>query len=402
MNKDKIKDVTEAISSVINEIAYRLQLLSTSQLTKYISSPNKWSTYQFASVSSFSNKIMNESVKATKELNRAVFNGLVLAYALSNKDFSFSNLPNLDEEKKKAKSTMIKLKPILAENVSNLANGVVVNHVNSLNRISVDKIGLNSPNELYERICKDVNNFGGVDKVPKVTYADGRQLSWNAYMDMNVRTTVSQEAGNYQIENSKRLDVVFYICSTHVSAPDHEEYQGKIYYDEDYHSFDFDEETMKKIEDFIASKKLMSIQSVRDNYPYLTTRPNCRHKFQTLTLEEALNDSEVLILKNHKLVFGKHDSQHYKDLEQQRYNERQIRRWKAKLEERELELKNAPNGDNMGLKISVDKAKDKVRFWQKEQREFLKDKDYLERDYNRETNKLIKTDLGANLHKYAL
>lgn len=401
MNKDKIKDITEAISNEINEITRRLQMLSTSQLTKYISSPNKWNTYQYASIDSFTNKIKSESVKATKQLNRALYNGLVLAYALSNKDFSFSNLPNLEEEKKKAQSTMKLIRPLLAQNVSNYANAVVTSHVNSINRISVEP-NLKTPQELYERICTEVNTHGGVDNVPKVTYADGREISWNAYMDMNVRTTVNQEVGNFQIESSKRLNVVFYICSTHISAPDHEDYQGKIYFDEDYHSFDFDEETMKKIEDFISSKHLMSIQSVRDNPPYLTTRPNCRHKFQTLTLEEALNDSEVLILKNHKLVFGKHDAEHYKDLEQQRYNERQIRRWKGKLEERELELKNAPNGDNMGLKNSVESAKSKVREWQKKQREFLKDKDYLERDYNRETNKLIKTDLGADLHKYTL
>ena len=41
-----------------------------------------------------------------------------------------------------------------------------------------------------------------------------------------------------------------------------------------------------------------------------------------------------------------------------------------------------------------DATKDKVRFWQKTQRTLLKNKPYLERDYDRESNEILVNDLG--------
>ncbi len=145
---------------------------------------------------------------------------------------------------------------------------------------------------------------------------------------------------------------------------------------------------------------MLSIQEVSESPPYLCTRPNCRHRFQSVALEEALNSSPKIILQDHKLVFGKADAEHYKDLEQQRYNERQIRAWKNKLAESEDLLKNAPKGAENDLQSDIYKNKQKVLEWQKKQREFLKGKDYLERDYNRETISRIKTDVGAGLNRH--
>ena len=53
-------------------------------------------------------------------------------------------------------------------------------------------------------------------------------------------------------------------------------------------SFFGEEETSNNIQNFIDSYGMQSYQSVVNNEPFLTTRPNCRHSLRPVVLEDAL------------------------------------------------------------------------------------------------------------------
>ena len=67
---------------------------------------------------------------------------------------------------------------------------------------------------------------------------NGARVGYKEYMEMNVRTTLQQNIGEKQLELGKEANVVFYICNTYADcADDHADYQGKIYYDDRYGSY---------------------------------------------------------------------------------------------------------------------------------------------------------------------
>ena len=253
---------------------------------------------------------------------------------------------------------------------------------------------------MYDVICDKVAQYGSPENVPKVIYTDGKKFEWRAYMNMNVRTTLNQEATSKEIESGKENSIVFYICSQHSDcADDHIDYQGKIYYDNGYKAFNLDKETLENIENFISSNKLMSIQEVMDGPVYLTTRPNCRHYFAPIPLDE-INKSKTTLLDELSMNKGKGDEELYRNTQIQRYNERQIRKWKSERDNALVTLNNHPNGvDLTSIKNRVDTCNLKITEWQSKQRDLV-NKHNLERDREREQVNYLVNDLGARTNKY--
>ena len=96
---------------------------------------------------------------------------------------------------------------------------------------------------------------------------------------------------------------IFWACSKHENcANDHEAYQGKIYIDEKWKSVTNpkDKRLISRIEDYIKQNNIQTIQSVIDDPVWLTTRPNCRHRFKSLTAEEVLSNRFTLPESIHK------------------------------------------------------------------------------------------------------
>ena len=179
----------------------------------------------------------------------------------------------------------------------------------------------------------------GVENGVKVVYKDGKQFTWKAYMEMNVRTTIQQEMTEHQIKAGASIGQVFYICDSFADcAPDHADYQGKIYYNADSQ---ISEEAQKYIEE----NNIQSMQEVINNKPFLTSRPNCRHNFHLIPESEVLSSTANKILENEGLKYGNYKGSNYEALQKQRYNERQIRKWKLEEEntkriEKETGIKN--------------------------------------------------------------
>lgn len=396
MNKDKIDKYVDDINKHFEEIENTLQFLSFAYLLKHYKKPETWYMKQQEDLPAFKKKLYSIAEQQLNELNKTYENSLYLAYTLATGQKAV-----VDEENKEIIVNITSKFESVLNNALNLNKTMVAGFVaNVMNKhiAVVNQIGgkalLNLPKveELYKQITKSIDNYGVKDNF-NVIYRDGKSINWKSYMEMNVRTTMSQEISTLQVESGTQNKVVFWLCSQHSDcADDHVKYQGKLYYDENYTSFNIPQELLTQINDFIKDKKLISIQSVKDKKPYLTTRPNCRHYFQPVSTTQALSSSTTSLLNDLGMNKGKGDTKKYEDLVKQRYNERKIRSWKKEMQIAEMELAVNPSDEATQQRLIA--TKDKVRFWQKTQRTLLKNKPYLERDYDRESNEILVNDLG--------
>ena len=250
---------------------------------------------------------------------------------------------------------------------------------------------LRNQEPLFDAILKQTEE--GIDNGLKIAYKNGRLVSFKSYMEMNVRTTTRQEANEYLFKASKNNGVVFYICSSFGDcADDHKEFQGKYYYDADWKSFGYDEETSKRIKQTISKYQMQSYQDVVNNKPYLTTRPNCRHTLRPVVLDDVFSKSPEKMMEEYKIKKGTYHDNNYKALQRQRYNERMIRKYKTRLENDKLLYEQNPNPK---LKQMIKNDEALIKHWSQEQTKLLKKYTFLKRDRRREDNKILVQDLGA-------
>ena len=96
---------------------------------------------------------------------------------------------------------------------------------------------------------------------------------------------------------------VFYLASQHKdSASDHEPWQGKMYVDEKWKSVIQDKDLKEQIGKYIQENDVRTVQWVTGKPVWFITRPNCRHYFQSMTVEEVLTKSRTQLLKDHNMT----------------------------------------------------------------------------------------------------
>ena len=184
--------------------------------------------------------------------------------------------------------------------------------------------------------------------IDAITYSDGKKVNIASYVEMALRT--ANHRAYLMGEGKKRQEMGLYlvVVSAHVTAcelclP----WQGKILIDDVYGG---------------GSKAV-------GNYPLLSEameeglmHPNCRHNLSTyfpgITTLPEIPDGEKAL-------------EYYKAEQQQRYIERQIRKYK-RLAEGSIDEENRK------------KYNAKVREWQGIMRQFLKENPQLRRNYRRE------------------
>lgn len=237
----------------------------------------------------------------------------------------------------------------------------------------------------------------GIDKGLPVTYKNGRKVNYKAYMEMAVRTGIQQEIGNRQLEAGRNANIVFYVVNEFGDcADDHAAYQGKIYYDEGYQNFPLQDRIKGLIQDHIQRNGLLSIQAVRDGEPYLTTRPNCRHKMKPVAIDRVLQESVENIKDDLGYKTKSYRPENYEATKTQRYNERNIRKYKQRNLTYMTLYKNTNNKEYL---IQAQKEKRQAMLWQKRQRQHMKANPSLFRDYERENPKVLLQDLGLKNKK---
>lgn len=94
---------------------------------------------------------------------------------------------------------------------------------------------------------------------------------------------------------------IFYLCSTHVNpAKDHADWEGKVYVSEDWEDR-VSPDQHSQVGAYIRNHKVQTVQWVTGEPVYLVTRPNCKHYFIEVDVEEVLGSSVKKLLKAHDM-----------------------------------------------------------------------------------------------------
>lgn len=390
MLKDKIDVITEELGQTFEEAQNSLVYQSQKQLERYIKDPN-WMVKQYAANGKFKINLLQLAKKELRTINqtyeRAFRTGLKKA-----------NQPINEEAIKR----LLIIKQQNAEMMAALANQVYQAHKKFIARINLapgqtqEIAPLDRTNAIYNQICKVMSSKEAQDEY-KAVYKDGKKFTFKSYMEMNARTTMMQELAQQQMEAAVNNGDVFFLCNCFEDCrPSHISYQGKVYFDERYREMGFDEKTINKIEEAIASRGMVSRQSVEDQEPYLGNTPNCRHEFASVPIEDVISMTDTQLLKENNMLVAKATTEKYKLSQQQRAYERKIRAYKFNIEQSKQLIANAPKGaDTSDITAKLEHDKEMLKKYYGNIRTLIKEHPSMERDYNRESVRIIREDLGA-------
>lgn len=402
MNRDTIDEISSIINEKLAQIYNTAVAMANVQLlSHYKDTPDGWKKRQLKEVPQLKNDINRMIRKEIDSVMIAVERAVFLAYKVADGTYK-----SIDTNQEKIE---VKADKIATRKVKQMKT-MVINAVNGIPN-AVQKMQYNNINDTYNRFNKREKSTQNIDRLfkeilhqtqdgvanaPKKVYRDGKEVGYREYMEMNVRTTFQHDAGDFQLQASKDAGVIFFLCSSHATcANDHVDYQGKMYVDEDWESM-VDDSLKEEVANYIKANNIETIQRVRDDAPYLTTRPNCRHYFMPINTEEAIGTSTNKLLKENNMILGKYDQQNYVDLQKQRYEERTIRHLKTKLDERKAELEKLPNGKQKDeIQRDILRKEKSIRRHQANIRELVKENDNLTREYDRENPRKIINDLGV-------
>lgn len=418
MNKDTIDDISDIINEKLEAIYNTaVTMANVSLLNHYKDDVQVWRKRQINDIPKLKKEVNSLIKKEITPLLRSIEVAILLSYKVADDTFKDIdiNQSKIEVRANKVADKRIKsLQSSVIKTLNKLPNSIEKAQMKNITQV-VNKVpktmNKDRINVLYEGIVKQTQQ--GVANAPKVAYRvtlkegessfkrDGtpkktyREMGFREYMDMNVRTTFQKDAGDFQLQAGHDAGLIFYLCSYHSDcANDHVDYQGKIYVDEAWESI-VSADMKEKVQDYIDTHKIDTIQNVRDGEPYLTTRPNCRHYFTPMSTEEVLGSSVKKMLKDNNMEKGTYDKQNYIDLQKQRYGERQIRKYKQDLEQQKIMLEKTPVGEQRNaIQRQIDKDQASIRKYQKDVRELVKNNKALDRDYNRENPKILVNDLG--------
>ena len=384
MNTERLDDLVDILAAEYAKAENTAAIRVQQELFKYLDKPERWATMQYSTQAKFSEDVKRIASDALSKINAKTEKVILLSYRevakdaieVSEKEIIVKRLPE------SVRDYLDKAKRFNAESLARLANGAVKAKTEQVRILAATA----KPDDLYEAIKKQMPK--GIENGIKVAYSDGSMRSWRSYMEMSVRTSVSAESSKMQTEAGAAAGIVFYACDEFADcAPDHADYQGKIYYNADAPIGDAEQE-------YIDQNGIMSMQDVMNGDPYLTTRPNCRHNFHALDSKEVLGGkSPSKIVEDNGYKFGEYDERNYRALQEQRRNERMIRKYKLRAE-----AASKINGETSTRMMSPQReaAEAKVREWQSRQRDLMKEnKGVLRRDYARENAKLMAEDVGV-------
>ena len=290
-----------------------------------------------------------------------------------------------------------------------LNRAVIQGYQKDISQISsnVKTIKSEASDILYKEIQKQIYKSNRIGVIYSVPTNDGnykyRNWKWENYREMKTRTDIQHEITENMIAAGDESGVVFYICSFFGDcAKDHVDYQGKIYHADGWQAF-APKDRIDEIEAYIKAHGIMSVKQVTENDPWLTTRPNCRHYFQYISIDEVLGIKNNKDLNNKRnemnLNFnGKYQPKKYEALQEQRANERAIRETKSQIDILKMSIDNAPatidKKELFSMNAQLTNLNYQLKKRQLAQRELIKKYDNLERRYDREKPGAVVANIG--------
>lgn len=397
------KGLVEEYDKLLNE----LDKIEIKQLTKGMANENYYQNQlkQMATYEKTIEKIVNE--KGLK-INEASVEAVKKALGVVENELSDLE-PNIklttDEE---VLTSMENIKKLNAKTLDGLLKQTSIKHSKLVNELGIiatkpmvvatTKVAAEERiKAITEAISRNINKQRGIlNQPPKITYSNGREVSFRTYVEMAARTSIQNIAVEKMNVTTDDLGIIFYLASEHPDcADDHKDYQGKIYIKNSWRSIIKQTDLVPKIERFINQKKIMTIEKVIEKPIWFSTRPNCRHYFTPITIKQALGNIEEIKekLKTKKPGSYVNVKENYKELQQQRKNEVAIRNWKD-LRDKNLLL--YENSKNPTVLREIKRAEHYIASYQAKQRELLQSNSVLVREYAREDNIGIFKDLGTS------
>jgi hypothetical protein len=382
-SKKDINDVTDDISMIMREVvdATEANMLTEIALSLNIDTEKLKSPKDYLIKQASQQKALHQRLLAlSKEAENLQIN-----IAKNIGTYAGINTSPLEAEIKKGSKILLQS-----------AEGEQNKQVQKIYRLNKFNTSAQFIPDLKASIAKQTE--AGIENGLPVTYKGGRKIGYREYMEMAVRTGIQQEIGEQQIEIAKDANIVFFLCDEFADcADDHADYQGKIYYNKDYQSFRLTDEAKQLISNAIKQKQMLSVQEVREEAPFLTTRPNCRHRLIPISIDEGIGNESLNAVKTKTdSVRGNYRPENYEALKQQRTYERNIRKNKSALQTFELLKKRTSSNDYDDAirrkRLSISNSQEKLR-------ELLQLNPDLSRERRRETRKILIKDLG---YKYNL
>ncbi len=217
----------------------------------------------------------------------------------------------------------------------------------------------------------------------QVVYSNGSRRSYKTYMEMNIRSTVQSIALDMMESSAGRLGIEMFLASEHADcADDHVPWQGRVFIADNV------------VDRWNGKYERIGVAKAAG----FTTRPNCRHYWMPITESQANNLEQTKAeLRTQK---GTYREKNYQDLVKQRYNERNIRKYKSRVANAEKMLTETTDPELAELlKNDIARNNQYVRAWQKRQRDLLAKNTYLKREYRRESPSKMAQDLGVSIER---
>lgn len=374
--KDKFDNISKIIGDFFNDTKQKIALANAEFLSQHLDySMQEWYHSRNVHLNNFLKQV-NKTINADREQAlKSILAGLD-GFNLEKKD-----IESIKQSINKGYDILIK------ESSKSVKRELP--RIFSSSKVA-DKVLKSGPAEALRNTITDYLNKNTLAYIDYLN-ADGevvRRVQWENWMEMVVRTELQADATKTLIATGKETGAIFYTCSYYGDcAPDHVEMQAKgLFVDKDWRS-NAPEDRIEEIENYIAYHKIPTIQEVSENAPYFTTRPNCRHFFQYVSLDDVLGiknkeDLNKYRVENNLTSEGKYKPEKYEALQKQRTNERKIRNLKGQMEQAQA----------LGDKQQEAIMKRKVLNAQKEQRELLKENTFLERNYDREAYRKMITN----------
>ena len=158
--------------------------------------------------------------------------------------------------------------------------------------VAFRKKGVDEGEELYKIIRSDVLSGRFVSEAVQATYKYEYKRKHDAFYGKQGLLATARSP--------------FFLASAHPRpAKDHADYEGRMYYDEEWEEKGaYSEDEKNRIRAYIRNRRLLSIQYVTGSEAgiYLTLRRNCKHFFKEIPVEVALHSSVKKLLKSQDMI----------------------------------------------------------------------------------------------------
>ena len=176
--------------------------------------------------------------------------------------------------------------------------------------LMLDKVMYNNAKKLTNKLKKEVKDEDDGLLLGIFAFKLLKKHKANEYLSQNQYNAVKDFEAKQKKEiiedeiqyNREVKGMVFYLASEHAdSADDHRDFQGKMYIDKDWRDVIKDKKLRAQVVEYVRTNNIETLQKIMHRPVWLITRPNCRHYFKAVSVEEALNLSPQSLLKKYDM-----------------------------------------------------------------------------------------------------